>query len=253
MPYMALYFGYYFSMNAQRLQLYRTIEHDCGYLPGQLASNLVPDPQVPMNMPLYSQLIQHGYRRSGSQTYRPYCYNCHACIACRILVAHFKTNRNQRRCLKYNQDLRYQIVEARYTEEYFLLYQEYLNARHGDGSMASPDQSDFTHFLYGDWSDTLFLEVRKNQQLLAVAVCDITTTGLSAVYTFFDPQQAKRSLGSYCILKQIELSRTRSLDYLYMGYWIKNCQKMQYKTHFKPMEFYIHDGWQQEPEKVEKS
>ena len=231
-------------MNAQHLQLYLTVEHECGYFPERRAINLVPDPQVAMSMPLYSQLIQHGYRRSGDQTYRPHCPACHDCIACRIPVAHFKPNRNQRRCLKQNQDLATTITNATYTDEYFELYRKYLNARHADGNMADPETDDFSHFLYADWSDTAFIEVRKDNRLIAVAVCDITSTGLSAVYTFFDPDEAKRSLGTYCILLEIEQARTLQLDYLYMGYWIENCRKMQYKTQFKPMQFFINDAWE---------
>ncbi len=198
-----------------------------------------------MTMPLYNQLIQHGYRRSGTQTYCPHCNNCKACIACRVCVNRFQPNRNQRRCLRNNQDLSKQITHASFTEEYFQLYQKYLNSRHRESNMANPTTDDFRHFLYCDWSDTLFIELRKNQTLIAVAVCDITLTGLSAVYTFFDPDESKRSPGTLCILLQIQHTQIMQLDYLYMGYWIDNCQKMQYKTNFKPMEFYIDNIWKE--------
>jgi len=230
-------------MDAQPLQLYLTVEHDCGYLAGLKSANLVPDPQIPMTMPLYSQLIQHGYRRSGSQTYRPHCKGCEACIACRLPVANFNANRNQRRCLKANHDLTSTVVKAGFTDEYFQLYKHYLNTRHNDGDMVNPVDDDFSQFLYSDWSETAFIELRKDERLIAVAVTDIVSKGLSAVYTFFDPTEEKRSLGTYCILLQIEQAKYMQLDYLYMGYWIENCQKMLYKSNFKPMEFFVDEQW----------
>ncbi len=230
-------------MNTHRLPLFLTVEHECGYLPDHRAANLVPDPQLPMTMSLYSQLIQHGYRRSGNHVYRPHCPRCKACIACRIPVKAFHHSRNQRRCYQRNRDLSSRIVNAVYRDEYFNLYQQYLHARHHDGSMANPEKADFEQFLYADWSDTMFIEVRDNKRLLAIAVCDITRSGLSAVYTFFDPEEKQRSLGTYCILLEIEQCKKMQLDYLYMGYWIENCQKMHYKNKFKPMMFYHNNGW----------
>jgi len=228
---------------SQPLQLYMTVEHDCGYLPNLKSANLIPDPQISMTMPLYSQLIQHGYRRSGSQTYRPHCKNCKACIACRLPAALFKPSRNQRRCIKKNKDLEASIVPARFTDEYFELYKNYLNTRHTDGDMVNPVADDFKQFLYSDWSETVFIELRKDERLIAVAVTDIVSNGLSAVYTFFDPTEEKRSLGTYCILLQVEQAKRMQLAYLYMGYWIENCQKMLYKSNFKPMEFFVDEQW----------
>ena len=230
-------------MTHQRLQLYLTVEHPCGYFDHRLATNLVPDPQAPMNMALYSQLIQHGFRRSGGQVYRPHCAGCEACIPCRIPVARFKPNRSQRRCLKRNTDLDCQIGPAEYSDEAFALYRRYLNARHSDGDMANPDEDDFRRFLWSDWSDTVFFEIRHRNRLLAVAVSDITTTGLSAVYSFFDPTENRRSLGVYCILRQIEQCRALQRPYLYMGYWIADCRKMQYKANYQPMQIFRDGEW----------
>ncbi len=234
---------YHSHMQAQPLQLYLTVEHDCSYLPDQKAATLVPDPQVAMNMALYSQLIQHGYRRSGSHTYKPHCENCQACIACRLPVARFKANRNQRRCLKNNQDLELRLKPAGYSDEYFQLYTKYLNHRHADGGMANPSSEDFSQFLYCDWSETVFLEIRNNKRLIAVAVTDITSNGLSSVYTFFDPDESKRSPGTYAILQQVQQAELMKKDYLYMGYWINDCQKMLYKANYRPMEYLSGNKW----------
>jgi arginine-tRNA-protein transferase len=230
-------------MSSQSIHLFLTSEHDCGYLPGRMATNLVPDPTRQMDMALYSKLIQLGYRRSGDFAYRPHCNDCIECRPCRIPVKLFEPKRNQRRCLKDNQDLTTGIIKASYSDEHFELYKNYINSRHADGTMVNPEAKDFSNFLYSQWSDTHFIEVRKDGRLIAVAVTDYTDSALSAVYCYFDPEESKRSLGTYCILQQIQQARVMQLDYLYMGYWIKNCQKMKYKKDFQPMEILINDSW----------
>ena len=231
-------------MSSEHIQLYLTAEHECSYLPDRMASSIVPDPNLTMNMSIYSQLIQLGYRRSGDFIYRPHCTGCDECQACRIPVAQFSPRKNQQRCLKNNQDLTLKVVEAHFSDEYFELYRDYLNTRHTDGGMSNPAPDDFKQFLYCDWSNTHFLEIRKNKRLMAVAVTDITPAGLSAVYTFFDPTESRRSLGAFCIMQQIQRAKELQLEHLYMGYWIKDCQKMKYKARFQPMETFIDDIWQ---------
>ena len=232
-------------MNRRHLQLYITTESICSYYADRMSSNLVPDPELALNMPIYNQLIQHGFRRSGAHCYRPHCKNCQACIACRLAVNNFVSSRSQRRCLKNNQDLKVASVRAVFNDEYFELYRRYLNSRHTDGSMANPCEEDFKQFLYCDWSDTRFLEFRLNKKLVAVAVSDMVSDGLSAVYSFFEPKMKSRSLGTYCILKQIDYAKELGLSYIYLGYWIKNHNKMHYKINFKPLQLYTDEQWQQ--------
>ena len=234
-------------MNTRHLQLYITAESPCSYYEDRMSSNLVPDPKLRLNMPIYNQLIQHGFRRSGAHCYRPHCKGCQSCIACRLSVDTFNYSRSQRRCLKNNHDLSMNVVDARFSEEYFELYKCYLNDRHTDGSMANPVEDDFRQFLFCDWCDTRFLEFRQNGRLVAVAVTDIVSNGLSAVYSFFDPALQNRSLGTYCILRQIEYTKTLTLDYVYLGYWIENHEKMHYKKNFRPMQVYIDERWQTLP------
>lgn len=239
-------------MNTRQLQLYMTAESPCSYFTDRTSRNLIPDPAVPLNMPLYSQLLQHGFRRSGRFSYRPCCRHCQACIACRIPVQQFTASRSQKRCYKRNRDLELTVVKAAYTNEYFDLYRRYLDSRHGEGSMANPSEQDFEQFLYSEWSDTRFLELRLNGQLLAVAVTDATSHALSAVYSFFQPELDKRSLGTCCILTQIDYARKLGLDYLYLGYWIENHKKMHYKQNFKPLQLYLDESWQEWPRESEK-
>ena len=231
-------------MSSQNLNLYLTTEHECGYLPGHVATNLVPDPCVQMNMQLYSQLIELGYRRSGSHTYRPHCSNCQKCIPCRIPVDSFRPNRSQRRSLQTNKNCSTHLVTADYTDEHFELYTRYINARHAGGNMANPLPDDYSKFLYSNWSDTFFLEFRENSQLIAVAVCDQVNSGLSAVYSYFEPDASSRSLGIYCVLKMIEQTKLMGLEYLYLGYLIHSSNKMRYKRFFRPFEVFISNQWQ---------
>lgn len=235
-------------MNSRHLQLFITAESPCSYFDNQMSSNLVPDPELRLNMPIYNQLIQHGFRRSGKHCYRPHCINCkpgcQSCIACRLAVDEFTGSRSQRRCFKGNNDLKMTAVSAGFSDEYFSLYKRYLDSRHTDGTMANPYEEDFKQFLYCDWSDTQFLELRLNGKLVAVAVTDIVGDGLSAVYSFFEPEMQNRGLGTYCILKQIDYTKQLELDFVYLGYWIENHDKMHYKSNFKPLQLYVDEQWQ---------
>ncbi len=231
-------------MTSRHLQLYTTTDSPCSYYDDRTSCNLVPDPELRLTMPIYNQLIQHGFRRSGSYCYRPHCKQCQACVACRIPVHTFKPNRSQKRCLKRNNALKLTAVSAGFNQEYFSLYRRYLNSRHTDGSMSNPTEDDFKQFLYCKWSHTQFLEYRLDGHLVALAVTDVVSDGVSAVYSFFDPEMAKDGLGTYCVLKQIEYAKGLGLEYVYLGYWIKNHAKMHYKSNFKPLQFYRDERWQ---------
>lgn len=231
-------------MNSRHLQLYLTTESPCSYFDERVSRNLVPDPDLSLNMPIYNQLISHGFRRSGTHCYRPHCKQCTACIACRIPVDTFRPGRSQRRCLNNNTDLKLKVVDATFTEEYFKLYKRYVNARHSEGTMADPEKEDFEQFLFCEWCDTVFLELRLDGELVAVAVTDIISDGLSAVYSFFDPDLPQRSLGTYCILTQIDYARHLQMKYVYLGYWIDRHLKMHYKINFRPLQLFIEEQWQ---------
>ena len=144
-----------------------------------------------------------------------------------------------------NQELKLSAVPAGFSDEYFDLYRRYLNSRHNDGSMADPAEEDFKQFLYTRWSDTQFIEHRLDDKLVAVAVTDIVSDGLSAVYSFFDPEMIKHSLGTYCVLKQVDYAQQLGLEYVYLGYWIENHPKMHYKVNFRPLQIYRDEQWQE--------
>lgn len=219
--------------------------HSCSYLPDQQSQNLYPDPTLPMSNSLYSQLIQHGFRRSGDNSYRPHCPDCQACIPVRINIAHFSPSRSQRRCLKRNKHITTSHHPAVFNPEHFALYRRYLKARHPDAGMDNPTEESYRHFLMSYWSDTHFIEFHDGSKLIGLAVTDYVDDALSAFYTFFDPDYTTQSLGTYAILEQINLAKSLGFSMLYLGYWIENCQKMRYKQNFSGLEGYINQQWQQ--------
>lgn len=227
-----------------QFNLYATPPHECTYLPGYQATTVFIDPAFPKDAKLYSRLSQHGFRRSGEHLYRPYCRCCEACIPVRIPVRQFVARRYQRRIWQKNQDITVNCVDSTFKAEHFALYCRYLRARHTGGGMDNPTQASYSQFLTSSWAATLFYEFRLQQRLLAVAVVDHFKQSLSAVYTFFDPDCPKRSLGAYAILWQIEEAKRLQQDWLYLGYWIESCRKMHYKIEYQPLEYYHQGSWQ---------
>ncbi len=225
------------------IKLYATNEHPCSYLAGKKATTVFIDPGADIDQPLYTHLSDIGFRRSGSHLYRPHCAQCSACVPVRIPVAELEPNRKQRRCLRNNADLKISLTETIDTDEHYELYERYISLRHYDGDMYPPNREQFTSFLSDEWGVTRYIEFRKNNRLIAVSVCDELETGYSAVYTYFEPDETKRSLGSYAILYLCEKAKERGLGYVYLGYWIKQCRKMNYKTEYRPLEAYMNDRW----------
>lgn len=225
------------------LLFYVTPPERCAYLPAREAVNVFADPRARMTTTLYGRLIDKGFRRSGSHLYRPQCPGCSECVPTRIPVAHFHSDRSQRRNRNLNSDLSAKVIPQGFRGEHFMLYRRYQRGRHAGGEMDSPTPQSYLDFLTCPWADTLFVEFRHGGALMAVAVCDRTTRGLSAVYTFFNPQERRRGLGTYAILWQIEEAQRRGLEYVYLGYWIAGNRKMNYKIRFRPLEGLIGGQW----------
>lgn len=235
---------YNHGMRSQPTRLLQTLPHPCGYFDDRTAQNVVLDPACPDLPAQYPLALQHGFRRAGGHVYRPQCGGCRACVPCRLVVDDFVPDRSQRRCLRRNADLTVSNGAAGYSDERFALYRRYLGARHAGGGMDMAAANDFSEFLSAPWSPTRFLECRLHGRLLAVAVTDVCRTGLSAVYTFYDPDARHRGLGTYAILRQIEWSRQLGRRHLYLGYWIAGHPKMDYKANFRPLQVLGGDGWQ---------
>lgn len=225
------------------VRLFQSVDHPCGYFGERTARNLVLDPVAPELPLVYGRALEHGFRRAGGHVYRPNCQGCSACVASRIPVADFTPDRSQQRCWRRNADLRCEIGPPDYSERHFDLYQRYLQSRHAGGGMDQASAEDFSRFLQCPWSDTRFLSIYQDDRLLACAVTDLCRIGASAVYTFFDPDAAGRSLGIYAILQQIELCRRHGLPHLYLGYWIAGHPKMDYKQRFRPLQVLCDGHW----------
>lgn len=228
-----------------QIKLYLSTAHPCSYLDDEMAHTAFIDPQIDMSMLLYSALAQQGFRRSGRMVYRQHCEDCKQCLSVRIPVDAFKSRRIHRRVLKANSDISIQEETVSDDPELYKLYQRYTAARHEDGEMKNSTLEEYLNFLTTSWSDTRFMVMRLHGNPVGVAVTDVLHDGLSAVYTFFDPDMPKRSLGTFGILQQIELAKTYGLPYLYLGFWVRDCQKMSYKTDYRPLQIYSEDRWKQ--------
>lgn len=229
----------------QPLKIFPTGMHPCSYLPGLIARNAVVDPSYEMTPKIYDYLIQNGFRRSGEQVYRPYCHTCEECVTTRIPVSEFKRSKSQKRNWNRNLDLIVEVNTESFRDEYLPLYQRYLESRHD-----SKDYEGVEKFLLAKWCDIHFIEFYSvlghepnTKKLIGVAVTDVVESGLSAVYTFFEPEEKDRSLGNFAVLWQIEYARKKQLEYVYPGFWIKDCRKMNYKTRYQPIEGLQRGNW----------
>ncbi len=226
-----------------RLQFYLTSPYPCSYLAGKTARSQVVTPAHLVDGMAYSQLIQAGFRRSGLFTYRPQCGHCQACIPVRVVVNEFTPGRTQRRTGKRNAVLVAEPQRPRFDTAHFELYQRYQASRHAGGGMDHDDRDQYAHFLLQSNVDTYLVEFREAGVLRMVSVIDQVGDGLSAVYTFFDPDLPQRSFGVYNVLWQIELARSLGLPYVYLGYWIENSPKMAYKSQYQPLQGLTDGVW----------
>lgn len=235
-------------------QFFLTSPSACPYLPGKLErkvfTHLVGD-----RAPAVNDLLTHGgFRRSQSIAYRPACDNCRACVSVRVLTKEFRPSRTFRRVLGVNRDL---IGDERApvpTAEQYSLFRAYLDARHADGGMVDMSVLDYSMMIEDSHVRTRLIEYRRRGPdsringrgegpLLAVALTDVLSDGLSMVYSFYDPEQRGRSLGTYIILDHIARARAMNLPYVYLGYWVEGSPKMDYKRRFLPQERLMHEGW----------
>ena len=232
------------------LQFYATAPYPCSYLPGKIARSQVATPSHLIHADLYGELVNAGFRRSGLYTYRPYCDDCKACIATRILVNNFQANRSQKRALKKHGGLDIHVLNLGYQEEHYQLYQRYQNERHSGEQMDQDDQDQYMQFLLQSRVNSRIVEFRDGAndphpgKLRMVSMIDILDQGISSVYTFFDTSNPSSSYGSFSILWQIQQSLDLGLPYLFLGYYIKESEKMSYKINFQPIEGLVDGRWQ---------
>ena len=228
----------------KNIKLYTTQPHPCSYLPGQRAQTLFIDPEFAVDQASNTRLSEMGFRRSGAHVYRPSCEHCQQCLSCRVLVDQFQPARRFQRILKRNSDVEVRQIDDISADEYYLQYQHYITVRHADGDMYPPSREQYNSFLMQRCEGTCYYEMRAGGQLLGLMVTDHLDNGMSAVYTFFDPLQDERSLGTFAILWQLQEARRLGLPYLYLGYWIRESRKMRYKTQFRPLELLVRQRWE---------
>lgn len=216
----------------------------CPYLPGRLERKIVTELNGPDSETLHEALSRAGFRRSHSIAYTPACPGCQACVPVRIVVDRFRPDRTMRKISRYNAHLSARVVPARATAEQYKLFSRYQESRHNGGDMALMGFYDYRSMVEDSPIDTFLLEFRQaDDTLVAVCLTDRMGDGLSAVYSFYEPDMPAASLGTYVVLWLIEEATKQGLPFVYLGYWIPESRKMAYKTRFQPLEAFGPDGW----------
>lgn len=233
------------------LQFYTTAAYPCSYLADRQARSQVAVPPDHIDTTVYGMLVHRGFRRSGQFTYRPHCDGCQRCIAVRVRALEFSPDRTQRKILnRLNAPGLLQVSERplAFNSEHYALYQAYQTSRHHNGGMDDDDPDQYREFLLNSSVDTRLVEFRIDGRVVMVSVLDVLPDGLSAVYTFYDPSNAKASYGTYAILWQIIQCQYNNLPYLYLGYWIAESDKMSYKSRYQPMDMLDEGRWIKMPD-----
>jgi len=229
---------------SQPLSFLVTTDMPCPYLPGRMERKLVTRLAGPEAARNFHLLSRAGFRRSHAIAYRPACIGCEACIPVRVVAGEFDPGRSLRRIEARNDDMTATILPARGTVEQFQLFQAYLDGRHNDGEMAGMSLSDYRSMVEDTPIDSRLVEFRNPaHRLVACVLTDWSADGISAVYSFFDPDLPPRSLGSYMIVWLIREAVRNGLPYVYLGYWVSGSRKMGYKTRFRPIEGFGANGW----------
>ena len=233
------------SLTQRPTSFFITAPLPCPYLEGRIERRMVTDLLGRDAASLHDTLSKVGFRRSHGLVYAPICQDCSACLAVRTVVDEFAPSMSQRRVLRTNEDVTGSEVKAIATSEQFELFSRYQDRRHAGGDMATMDFFDFQALIEETPVETFLQEFRSGDgDLIGACLIDSLGDGVSAVYSFFDPDLKRRSLGTFMILKLMETASARNLPYVYLGYWVNGSRKMVYKDKFRPLEYYDGKIWQ---------
>jgi arginine-tRNA-protein transferase len=224
-------------------QLGVTQSFPCNYLPNENERLLIATDERLQNGEHYGWLMAQGFRRSGDQIYRPHCELCSACKSLRVLVKEFFLSKSQKRNIKKNNQFIIKISNSK-KENYYPLYERYINTLHKDGSMFPATMDQYNSFISCNITEQLYLEIWHDNELISVAVTDVLKDALSAVYTFYHPDYNSYGLGVFSILNQLSLAKDMLKEYVYLGYQIDDCKKMNYKNRYYPHQVLIENSWQ---------
>jgi arginine-tRNA-protein transferase len=229
----------------EKIQFYTTTEYNCSYIDKMDAQSLVVTPYKSINQNTFQDLIEKGFRRSGQYIYKPNCKSCTACIPIRLSVKKFLPSKTQKRTYKKHGYFTIREAPLSFKKNHFDLYLKYQNNRHSFINNEQNNLDEYNDFLIKSNVKSKFIEFWDGDLLKIVSIVDILSDGISAVYTFYDPDDDKVSYGTYSIVWLINWCKAQQLKYIYLGYWIGECNKMKYKTNFKPYELYIKGYWQE--------